>query len=161
MLPVIFTAQLAGTAAGRSARCTKSRHSWLLRPLGGAHGYGNVFELTPNADGSWKEKVLHQFTGGRDGANSYSGVIFDAAGNLYGTTHAGGDLSDCGGKGCGVVFKLTPKPSGGWGETVLHAFHGTPGASPYAGLIFDAAGNLYGTTSGEGRNFGSVFEITP
>ena len=129
---------------------------------GGAHGYGNVFELTPNADGSWKEKVLHQFTGGRDGANSYSGVIFDAAGNLYGTTYAGGNLSECGGKGCGVVFKLTPKLSGGWGETVLHVFHGTPGASPYAGLIFDAAGNLYGTTSGDGSTtFGSVFEITP
>jgi len=129
---------------------------------GGARGYGNVFELTPNADGSWKQKVLHQFTGGRDGANSYSGVIFDAAGNLYGTTSAGGNLSECGGNGCGVVFKLTPKPSGGWGETVLHVFHGNPGASPYAGLIFDGAGNLYGTTGGDGsKTFGSVYEITP
>ncbi len=123
---------------------------------GDAHGYGDVFELTPNADGSWKEKVLHQFTGGRDGANSYSGVIFDAAGNLYGTTSAGGA------HGYGNVFKLTPNADGSWKETVLHTFHDTPGAYPYGGLIFDGAGNLYGTTRGDGsKTFGSVFEITP
>ena len=83
-------------------------------------------------------------------------MIFDAAGNLYGTTSAGGA------HGYGNVFKLTPNADGSWKETVLHTFHDTPGAYPYGGLIFDGAGNLYGTTRGDGsKTFGSVFEITP
>ena len=127
---------------------------------GGAHGVGVAFELVPNADGTWKEKVLHQFTGGKDGARLYEGVIFDQAGNLYGTTVIGGNLSACGGGGCGVVFKLAPNSNGGWNETVLHTFMDHPGAGPWAEMIFDAAGNLYGTTAGDSTN-GSVFEITP
>jgi len=100
--------------------------------------------------------VLHQFTGGKDGADSRASLIFDAAGNLYGTTLYGGAGS------YGVVFKLAPNSKGGWTETVLHQFADYPGAYPYAGLIFDAAGNLYGTTQGDGSTtFGSVFEITP
>jgi uncharacterized repeat protein (TIGR03803 family) len=127
---------------------------------GGTYGVGNVFELMPNGDGSWKEKVLHQFKGGSWGP--WAGVTFDQSGNLYGTTLEGGNLSSCNGAGCGVVFKLTPKPTGGWRETVLHTFADHPGAAPVASLIFDAAGNLYGTTYGDGsKTFGSVFEITP
>jgi hypothetical protein len=68
------------------------------------------------------------------------------------------------GLGCGVVFKLAPNSKGGWSESVLHRFldnRGT-GAHPYAGLIFDATGNLYGTTGGDfKKTHGSVFEITP
>lgn len=125
--------------------------------FGGAYGDGTVFELTPNTDGTWREKKLHQFTGGEDGANPYARVIFDAAGNLYGTTYAGGAY------GYGTVFELTPNGSGGWKETVLHQFTGgKDGANPYAGLIFDAAGNLYGTTwVGGSSGDGVVFEITP
>jgi uncharacterized repeat protein (TIGR03803 family) len=123
---------------------------------GGAHGYGNVFKLTPNADGTWTEHVLHQFTGGKDGATPFAGVTFDASGNLYGTTTRGGAF------GYGVVFKLTPTSSGGWKETVLHAFANKPGAYPSSAVIFGPAGNLYGATSGDGTTtFGSVFEITP
>jgi uncharacterized repeat protein (TIGR03803 family) len=122
---------------------------------GGASGAGAVFELTPNPNGSWKYKVLHQFQG-RDGSSPVAGLIFDAAGNLYGTTAAGG------GHRYGVVFKLTPNSKGGWNERVLHTFADHPGASPQASLIFDHAGNLYGTTAGDGKTtFGSVFEITP
>jgi uncharacterized repeat protein (TIGR03803 family) len=136
---------------------------------GGAHGKGVVFEMTPNSDGTWTETVLHHFTGGKDGASPYnSGVIFDQTGNLYGTAFKGGTLSDCDGKGCGVVFKLAPNSSGGWTETVVHAFAGRPGANPVGGLMFDALGNLFGTTSGSanwgscsGARCGSVFEITP
>jgi uncharacterized repeat protein (TIGR03803 family) len=118
-------------------------------------GCGLVFELTPNADGSWKENVLHRFTDGKDGGFPGAGLIFDKAGNLYGTTVAGGT------HGYGVVFKLTPNTNGGWHETVLHTFADHPGAGP-GGLIFDAVGNLYGTTGGDGKTtFGSVFEITP
>ena len=124
---------------------------------GGAHGYGNVFKLTPNANGTWTEHVLHQFTGGKDGGSpNFAGVIFDAAGNVYGTTNQDGTY------GYGVVFKLTPTQSGGWHETVLHAFRNKAGAYPGGGLVFDGSGNLYGTTNGDGTTtFGSVFEITP
>jgi uncharacterized repeat protein (TIGR03803 family) len=125
-------------------------------------GCGVVFKLTPNVDGSWRETVLHRFTGGRDGAVLYGGLIFDQAGNLYGTTYQGGNLSYCNGAGCGVVFKLSPNSNGGWKETVLHVFVDHPAAEPGAGVIFDTVGNLYGTTQGDGATtFGSVFEITP
>ena len=123
---------------------------------GGTYGYGNVFMLTPNPDGTWTEKVLHQFTGGNDGGTPAGGAIFDAAGNLYGTAWKGGAF------GFGVVFKLKSRPTGGWKYELLHSFHNKPGAYPWSGLVFDAAGNLYGTTQGDGRKtFGSVFEIVP
>jgi uncharacterized repeat protein (TIGR03803 family) len=122
---------------------------------------GVVFKLMRQTDGSWVESVLHGFSG-PDGDEPAAGLIFDAAGNLYGTTVLGGDLSLCGGNGCGVVFKLVPNSNGKWTETVLHRFLDRPGAFPYAGLIFDASGNLYGTTFGDGNStLGSVFEITP
>ena len=129
--------------------------------FGGAYGKGVVFKLTPNPDGSWNEKVLHHFTRGKDGANPFAGLIFDQAGNLYGTAMKGGNLSYCG-DGCGVVFKLTLGSDGTWRERVLHSFMAHPGAYPWARVIFDAAGNLYGTTYGDGTTVhGSVFEITP
>jgi uncharacterized repeat protein (TIGR03803 family) len=130
--------------------------------FGGAHGVGAVFELMTNPDKSWKERVLHSF-GGRDGANDWNALIFDAAGNLYGTTGVGGKTSGCNDLGCGVVFKLAPNPTGGLKETVLHTFVDHPGAEPVGGLIFDAGGSLYEATAGDGnsKTFGSVFEITP
>jgi uncharacterized repeat protein (TIGR03803 family) len=129
-----------------------------LSQCGGA-GCGLIFQLTPSAGGRWTETVIHRFTSGRDGWFPYAGLIFDTAGNLYGTT----GTAACGGDpGCGVVFKLTPNSKGGWNERVLHTFADHPGAHPGAGLIFDPAGNLYGTTAGDlSTTFGSVFEITP
>lgn len=123
--------------------------------VGGAHGAGEVFELTPNAGGGWTETVLYSFTGGADGANPYlADVVFDKAGNLYGTTVGGGAHN------LGAVFELSPTSSG-WSETVLYSFSGgSDGANPYAGLLFDGAGNLYGTTNGGGaNNVGTVFEL--
>jgi uncharacterized repeat protein (TIGR03803 family) len=114
---------------------------------GGADGDGVVFKLKPNSDGTWTESVLHSFTGA-DGAEPSAGLIFDAAGNLYGTTAGGGADGD------GVVFKLEPNSDGTWTESVLHSFTGTDGKSPVAGLVFDAAGNLYGTTVGGGAGCG-------
>ena len=115
-------------------------------------GCGTVFERF--ADGT--EGVLYTFAGGTDGAIPYGGLIMDAAGNLYGTTSAGGG-SGCGGNGCGTVFKLT---SGGL--TVLHSFAGMDGSFLSAGLISDAAGNLYGTTQAGGAfGNGTVFKLTP
>jgi uncharacterized repeat protein (TIGR03803 family) len=127
---------------------------------GGAHGLGTAFKLTPNADGSWTESVLHSFNQS-DGANPQAGLIFDAAGNLYGTTQEGGDLSQCSPYGCGTVFKLAPNADGSWTESVLYSFKGINFSYPN-GLIFDAAGNLYGTTyTGGASGAGNVFKLTP
>lgn len=112
------------------------------------------------------ESVLYSFSGRSDGADPSGGLVADAAGNLYGTTFAGGDLSGCGGAGCGVVYKLSPS-AGGWTETVLHSFTGGgDGANPASGVIFDAKGNLYGMASAGGKNdcptgCGVVFQLSP
>jgi uncharacterized repeat protein (TIGR03803 family) len=105
--------------------------------------------LSPNADGSWSEKVLYVFP-----VPGYPGrLIFDAAGNLYGTWTAN--------VGYGEVFKLSRNSNGLWPETVIHTFHGRDGSIPNS-LIFDSAGHLFGTTGVGGTNgYGTVFEITP
>jgi uncharacterized repeat protein (TIGR03803 family) len=126
-------------------------------------GCGIVFKLTPNADGTWTESIIHTFHGGtNDGARPMAGVTLDPAGIVYGTTSSGG-LGGCGdGVTCGVVFKLTPGSGGQYSETILHFFSGGDGAVSMAPVIRDSAGNLYGTTF-EGGSFGRgvVFEITP
>jgi len=127
---------------------------------GGVYGYGTVFEMTPEKNGVWKEKVLHNFNAGngKDGAGPLAGVIFDGSGNLYGTTELGGAYE------YGIVFELSPKTGGGWKEKVLHSFNsnGKDGYFPFAALIFDSSGNLYGATSVGGTKYGgTVFELTP
>lgn len=127
---------------------------------GGASNYGTVFELSPPAiaGGAWTEMVLHSFSG-PDGVYPEAGLSMDAVGNLYGTTYAGGNMTDCHGSGCGVAFKLLPG-SGVWTEMVLHRFSNTDGANPRGGLAFKN-GNYYGTTY-TGTNFaGYVFELSP
>jgi len=125
---------------------------------GGASSAGTVFQLAPNSDGTWTERVLYSFTGGSDGANPFSGVIFDGGGNLYGTTYYGGA------SGAGVVYKLTPNSDGTWIERVLHTFTGgLDGGNPdFGNLTFDTAGNLYGPTGyGGGSGSGVVYKLTP
>jgi uncharacterized repeat protein (TIGR03803 family) len=124
------------------------------------NGCGTVFKLTPGSSG-WNETVLYAFTGGSDGREPYARLLSDASGNLYGTTLLGGNIGSTCSTGCGTVFKLTPGASG-WTESVLYAFQGgADGASPYAALAHDAAGNLYGTTnSGGASGFGVVFKLT-
>jgi hypothetical protein len=107
-------------------------------------GCGVVFKLSPNSDGSWTETVLYTFTGGSDGANPLGGVTLVGQ-NLYGATSLGGTLADCGGTGCGVIFKLSPA-SAGWKEFVLHSFSGGwDGGRPFGTLVADSSGNLFGT----------------
>jgi uncharacterized repeat protein (TIGR03803 family) len=121
-------------------------------------GCGTVFKLTPGTKGDWKETILYNFTDGANGAEPDAGVVMDKAGNLYGTTTAGG-TSSC---GCGVVYKLAPNSNGKWSYTVLHRFTGFDGAGPNANLIMDSKGNLYGTTTtGGAGGYGVAFEITP
>jgi uncharacterized repeat protein (TIGR03803 family) len=105
------------------------------------YGCGVVFELTPNADGSWSESVLYRFSGGSDGNEPLASLVLDGAGNLYGTTGMGGDLNCMPPSGCGVVFKLKPNSDGTWTESALHRFSGgSDGAEPLAGLTFDGPG---------------------
>ena len=132
---------------------------------GGAGGYGVLFQLTPDVGGNWTERVLQYFDGGKNGGIPYSGVTFEPAGNLYGTTEAGGDPK-CftGGVGCGVVFKMTPNSDGSWTETVIHNFESWDGVFPSAGLVFDQEGSLYGTTRGnpdQNMGYGGVFMLKP
>jgi uncharacterized repeat protein (TIGR03803 family) len=128
---------------------------------GGSSGWGSVYELTPNSNGGWTEKDLYSFAkSSQNGSGPEGSLIFDALGNLYGTTFGGG--TGCNGFGCGTVFELTPNGDGTWNEQVLYAFHGTDGEGPTAGLTFDSAGNLYGNTFFGGANgYGEVFELSP
>lgn len=133
---------------------------------GGTQGAGTVFQLTPMEGGAWSETVLYNFCSQpncANGAGPDAGLISDKAGNLYGTN------SNCGSAVAGNVFELSPPavPGGAWTETVLYTFggiKGNDGCFPVGKLVFDASGNLYGTTSGCGAGAnpdGSVFELTP
>jgi uncharacterized repeat protein (TIGR03803 family) len=129
---------------------------------GGANGDGMVFELSPQSGGGWQMSILHSFNyDGVDGVWPTAGVVFDAAGNLYGTAQFGGTGS-CGLMGCGIVFELSPAGDGSWTEHILHQFAGPDGYQAHAGVVLDAAGNLYGTTANGGASGqGTVFELSP
>ena len=139
---------------------------------GGEAGCGVVYRLSPMA-GEYQETILHSFNKfvhrNKDGCNPGSYLIFDAAGNLYGTTNKGGGGGVNGtfcDNGCGTVFKLTPEKHGKYKESVIHSFPGTKGntdgRNPVGGLVFDSAGNLWGSTSVGGvGGAGTVFELTP
>lgn len=130
------------TAFGGSANCDP--------PL----GCGTIFRLAKN--GAFTE--LYAFKDGTDGAFPFASLLIDSDGNLYGTTSEGGG-SGCNSQGCGTIFKLAPDGK----ESVLYTFTGgNDGSMPYAGLIIDSAGNLYGTTlKGGGKDVGVVFKLTP
>jgi hypothetical protein len=137
---------------------------------GGPRTVGTVFQLVPPATpgGQWTENILHSFAGDSDGASANGNVIFDKAGNLYGTTLFGGG-GPCTGSpnGCGIVYELTPPTSGvTWKETILHAFaaSGTEGWEPSGGLIQARNGVLFGVTSGGTQGpftRGTIFGIIP
>ncbi len=117
-------------------------------------GCGTVYELLPT-NGGWTESVLYSFTGENDGGYPFSGVIFDQAGNLYGTTEGMGGYNE------GTAFQLTPSGSS-WAENILYAFQIGSDGNPTGGLIFDQSGNLYGTTGWGGLgNGGTVYELSP
>ena len=158
----------------------------LYGTASGAGPWGGVFEFTPMAGGGWNGPVwIYSFaylsaTNPNDGNWPYGGVIFDSQGNLYGTTLGGGNgvinsPTSCGSNpnnGCGTVYELSPPTSPGaeWSETILYNFGANAGDgwSPYSNLIFDANGNLYGTTVAGGSiqydpadGGGTVFELSP
>jgi uncharacterized repeat protein (TIGR03803 family) len=122
---------------------------------GTSFSQGGIFELKRSGN-KWKETVIYNFSGFKDGGDPMGDLTWDSAGNLYGTAYDGGSGYDE-----GVVFELTPSANGNWVETVLYTFTGSnDGANPTSGLIFDNAGNLYGTASSS-DGFGTAFELTP
>jgi uncharacterized repeat protein (TIGR03803 family) len=136
--------------------------------VNGDLGYGAVFELKPDGSGGWKEKILYWFKGkpAGDGEQPSADVIFDSSGNLYGTTSAGGIWNSACAGGCGIVFKLSPRPSGQWKEGILYKFsQATDGANPTSRVVFDKAGNIYGTAGGGigscGGGCGVVYKLAP
>ncbi len=124
---------------------------------GGTFLAGTAFELSPAGGGTWTEKILHSFGSDPDGADPQASLVFDAAGNLYGTATTGGA------GGAGAVFELSPAGGGTWTESALYSFTGTDAIQPNSALIFDAAGNLYGTTYTGARTsqHGTVYELMP
>lgn len=132
---------------------------------------GTVFELTPN-NGVWTKTILYNFLGGtNDGAYPFGGLAFDTAGNIYGTTTAGGltksrwNLCE---DGCGTIFELSPGQNG-WTETILYKFHDqNDGSMPITALTPHGAGNFYGVTTYGGKSdycdpygCGTVFKLSP
>ena len=140
-----FTGGSDGSYAWAGVTRDASGNLYGTTYLGGTPGQGIIYKL----DTSNNETVLYSFTGGADGANPQANVILDPAGNIYGTTFNGGAAGE------GVVFELTTAGQ----ETPLHSFAGgTDGANPYAGVVRDSSGNLYGTTiyGGAARAGGGV-----
>jgi len=158
---VIYSFQDNGTdgfAPGAGVILDSSGNIYGTTAFGGANGSfylgGIAFELVRGSDNTWTEQILHTFGNGSSGPGDDgsipSGLTFDKAGNLYGTTTQGGATS-------GTVFELTPGSSG-WTESVLHNFSGD---SPAGSLIFDSSGNIYGASAfGGAYTWGSVYELS-
>lgn len=135
-------------------------------------GCGTVFRLSPPtvSGGEWTYSVLYRFMGRADGG--FPNAVVYQNGALYGTVTFGGDLTYCGGVGCGGVFELkAPQSAGGsWTETVIYSFKGVPdGLYPAAGPVIGSNGRLYGTTRDGGNanscpenpGCGVVYELIP
>jgi uncharacterized repeat protein (TIGR03803 family) len=149
-----FAGGTDGANPEASLAMDKSGNLYGTTTAGGTAGDGTVFEISK----AGQHSVLYNFAGGNDGTVPVAGVTLDAKGNLYGTTSTGGQY------GYGTVFELKRLQSG-WAERILHNFQMQgDGGTPYAGLIFDPSGNLYGaaTDGGDGAGGGgTIFELSP
>ncbi len=151
----------AGLTAGPKATLYGTTYN------GGLYSNGIAFRLTPPATGktAWTLTNLHDFKAGRDGAHPFAGVTLDAAGVVYGTTfHGGAACPTISILGCGVVYSLTPPTiaKSPWTAKILHAFKAgaTDASLPYAGLIADSTGSLYGTSfNGGTANLGTIYKL--
>src|SRR5204863_6175378 len=155
---VVFSfAEDDGEYADTDLETDSAGHIYGPAVLGGNHGSGTVFQLSPTPNG-WVQSVLYSFAGGADGGEPYKGVSIDGQGNVYGTAVTGGSGS-CEG-GCGVAYKLT-NSGGSWTQTVIHAFTGgNDGSGPGSRLTVDHRGNLYGMAPTGGANgLGTIYQI--
>jgi len=153
-----FTGQPDGSVPGYGALVfDQAGNGYGTTTAGGINNGGVVYKLT-RSQGGWTESVAYTLAARDTGINPYSGVIFDNAGSLYGTA------STAGGLGTGTVYQLMPSGSG-WAGQILYAFPVRDlgaGAAPYGGVIFDASGNLYGTTTAGGlNNQGTIYKLIP
>lgn len=150
-----FTGGTDGSGPGSGLAIDAAGNLYGTTPIGGSFGFGVVYQMVPNGDGTWSFNVLHEFTGGNDGGGGGAGrMIFDSAGNLYGVNTEGGA------NGAGTVFELRQN-SGHWQLKTLYTFlGGASGSFPYGGLLMDRTGNLYGTTYYGGQSFiGLVYKL--
>jgi uncharacterized repeat protein (TIGR03803 family) len=157
-----FTGGSDGANPATNLTFDSAGNAYGTTAAGGDFGWGTVFKLAPNPDGSWTESVLYSFSGFGDGLSPHGGVIFDDAGNLYGTTVAGGVGGICAGDGCGVVFRLAPNPDGTWTQSVIYNFTGgNDGFGPGSGLVrLPKTGDLFGTTPDGGADgMGVVYQL--
>lgn len=156
-----------GAVPGAGLTFDKAWNLYGTTNQGGSSDGGTVFELMHSAGGGWAESILYSFTPKRrykrGAVDQISGVVFDQAGNLYGTTSIGGDKSASSNTD-GRVFELSPQPGGGWTVSYPYLFgqSSTDGITPLGGVVVDNAGNLYGTTVyGGAYGCGTVFELSP
>jgi uncharacterized repeat protein (TIGR03803 family) len=152
-----FTGGNDGSGPGSGVTFDRRGSLYGMTPTGGANGLGTIYEMRPLSNGAWRLRVIHTFSGGADGSSGSAGrLLLDRAGNLYGVATVGGA------NGKGVAFQIIHSETTGWTLIPLYAFQDQPdGALPYGGLIFDKAGNLYGTTYYAGANdVGTVYKLT-
>ena len=159
-----WTLKVIHTFTGGDDGATGSAGRMVLRrarlygaaTTGGAHGSGVIFELSPRAVGEWDFRAIYAFKGQPDGSFPYGALLFAGSGKIYGTTYYGGT------NGIGAVYELSPRRNGEWHENVIYSFQeGSDGNSPISNLVFDPAGNLYGTTSEGGLGSGTIFKLSP
>jgi uncharacterized repeat protein (TIGR03803 family) len=149
----VFSQATDGGNPGAPAILDASGNLYGSTQYYGPYSFGALWQLTPTS-GTWKENVLHSFTGGRDGFYN-SGLTFDAKGHLFGAMFAGGASSD------GLIFQLVPTTGGKWNDNILYNFAGgsTDGNAPSAAVTLDLHGDMYGTTYEGGPHLsGTVFE---
>jgi uncharacterized repeat protein (TIGR03803 family) len=152
-----FTGGLDGSGPGARVAVDKRGYVYGMTPTGGASGLGTIYALHPEANGSYKLRVIHAFTGGSDGSSGSAGKLLLRGGHIYGAATTGGT------NGSGTIFELTPAHGGEWDFKTLYSFQGAPdGSFPYGALLFDASGNLYGTTYYGGTNgLGAIYKLSP
>lgn len=152
---------VGGLALDASGTLYGTTYSGGTHPNCRGEGCGAGFQLKPDANGKWTERLIHNFDDNGDGYYPEAALTLDASGNVYGTTVSGGP------EGWGTVFELSPGANGEWAETILHSFRLTDGGAPSTSVVFDSAGNLYGTADDGGDlncetyGCGTVFELTP
>ena len=151
-----FTGAADGATGSAGQMVLRQGRLYGVATAGGSFGKGTAFQLSRAQSGTWAFQTIYSFMGQPDAGFPYGGLVFDAAGNLYGTTYYDGANN------LGSVYELSPRATGEWAETVLYSFTaGTDGNSSIGNLVFDTAGNLYGTTSeGGASGIGTIFKLT-
>jgi uncharacterized repeat protein (TIGR03803 family) len=142
------------------APVTMDAHGNLYGTAGGFNSYGSVFELLAGSNGSWTERIIHQFQGGVDGWEAASGLTLDSSGILYGATFSGGAY------GKGTVYSVNPHSVSGEKQIYSFAPSVLAGANPSSTYLQLIDGTIYGTTIGGGASgspygWGTVFKLTP